>query len=114
LVPFRAGTGAGGVRARIGSPAAKPGFAWSYPPAFVVLLEARVHRRQSGPERRPGAAGLRGGRTHSGGDASGAAARGPIHSLRKTPRRSARALPVRVPREAPHLTPPESEAFARS
>jgi len=29
VVPFRAGTGAKGGRARIGSPEAKPGFAWS-------------------------------------------------------------------------------------
>jgi hypothetical protein len=29
VVPYRAGTGAKGGRARISSPAAKPGFAWS-------------------------------------------------------------------------------------
>src|SRR5207245_9060174 len=35
----------------------------------MVLLEARVNQRHRGPERRPGVAGLRGGRTHTGGDA---------------------------------------------
>src|SRR5207253_5150092 len=52
---------------------------------WVVLLEARVNQLHSGPERRPGAAGLRGGRTHTGCDASGAAARGPIQPLRTKP-----------------------------
>src|SRR5256885_282987 len=35
-------------------------------------VRTRVHQQHRGPERRPGAAGLRGGRPHTGGDASGA------------------------------------------
>src|SRR5207253_6553718 len=64
LVPFRAGTGAKGGRAasvRLPLSPATPGLSVRL---WVVLLEARVNQLHSGPERRPGAAGLRGGRTH--------------------------------------------------
>src|SRR5207237_7111220 len=80
---------------------------------WVVLLEARVNQLHSGPERRPGAAGLRGGRTHTGCDASGAAARGPFQKVRTNPKRSARASPVRVTREAPYPNNRRKWSFRR-
>src|SRR2546425_13265812 len=74
----------------------------------------RVDQQHPGPELRPGEAGLSAGRPHTGGDATGATARGPPQGPTRSPvEECAGSARARSPRSGVAQPPGESPAFGR-